>query len=64
MTESKMLELAQELQEQSKSGKVEWEQILRSNSYEVSFPDISLQIHRFSGADYSLRLLSHDQAHF
>ncbi|MDA1219242.1 MAG: hypothetical protein O2909_07355 [Chloroflexi bacterium] len=56
MTESKMLELAEEVLAQSKAGKVKWEEITNTDAYGVKFPDIGLGIVRISGAEYLLQL--------
>jgi hypothetical protein len=46
MVESRMLELAEELLNRSKSGKVKWEEGPFRNSYTVKFPDIETIISR------------------
>ena len=57
MVESRMAELAEELLNRSKAGKVEWEEGPFRNSYSVKFPDIEIVISR-EGEFYVLNLVN------
>lgn len=46
MPESRMNEVAQELWQQTKAGKVDWERTRSEDAYRVVFPDVMLRISR------------------
>jgi hypothetical protein len=49
MAKSRMTQVAEQLLQQSRSGKVTWEQVEnRENAYKVAFPDMTLVISRWS----------------
>ena len=49
MAKSRMTQVAEQLLQQSRSGKVAWEQVEnRENAYQVAFPDTTLVISRWS----------------
>jgi hypothetical protein len=53
-----MAELAQQLLETARAGKVKWEEGLKSDSYRANLPDISLVITRTNQEDYRLDLIN------
>jgi hypothetical protein len=57
MSESKMIEVAKELLQRARVGKVDWEKTSSNDLLRVKFPDVELRIYR-SANIYTLALLN------
>jgi hypothetical protein len=51
MTENKLFELAEKLNEQTRTGKITWETTASSNSFQTAFPQYTVRIARYSSDD-------------
>lgn len=58
MSESKMIEVAKELLQRARAGKVDWEKTSSNDLLRVKFPDVELRIYRLGSIGYNLSLLN------